>query len=116
MADMNDYLARLRRELGNATTVSASEAKNQFGQMLDSAIRDGAVVITKHDAPKAILLSIEEYEMLKQTRRLDSLSAEFDATYARMQQPGMAGKMAAAFNSSPRELGATAVKAARKKR
>ena len=116
MADTNEYLARLQRELGDVTTVPASDAKNQFGQLLDTALRDGAVVITKHDAPKAILLSIEEYEMIKQTRRLDSLSAEFDATYARMQQPGMASKMAAAYHSTPRELGAAAVKAARKKR
>ena len=37
------------------TTVAASEAKNKFGQVLDSALRDGAVVITKHDTPKAVL-------------------------------------------------------------
>lgn len=116
MVDPNEYLARLHQELGDVTTVSASDAKNQFGQLLDAAIRDGAVVITKHDAPRAILLSIEEYEAMKQTKRLESLSAEFDATYARMQQPGMASKMAAAFNSPPRDLGATAVKAARKQR
>ena len=43
----NDVLSKLRY-----ATVAASEAKNQFGQVLETALRDGAVVITKHDTPK----------------------------------------------------------------
>src|SRR6266850_2947429 len=105
----DDVLSRLRY-----TTVAASEAKNQFGQVLESALRDGAVVITKHDTPKAILLSIEELESITAHRRLDTLAREFDAKYARMQQPGFAKAMKTAFAASPKQLGATAVKAARK--
>jgi len=97
------------------TTVAASEAKNQFGQLLESALRDGAVVITKHDTPKAVLLSIEELEAIAAGGRLDSLAREFDAQYVRMQQPGFAKSMKAAFDASPKQLGAAAVKAARKR-
>lgn len=107
----NDVLSKLRY-----STVAASDAKNQFGQLLESALRDGAVVITKHDTPKAILLSIEELEAVAARSRLDTLTAEFDAKYVRMQQADFAKSMDTAFRATPKQLGATAVKAARKKR
>ena len=107
----NDVLSKLRY-----STVAASDAKNQFGQVLESALRDGAVVITKHDAPKAILMSIEELEAIAARSRLDTLTREFDAKYVRMQKPEFAKAMGAAFSASPKQLGSTAVKAARKKR
>ena len=96
-------------------TVTASEAKNQFGQVLESALHEGAVVITKHDAPKAILLSIEEFEAIASRGRLDTLAREFDAKYVRMQQPGFDRALRNAFGASPKQLGAAAVKAARKR-
>jgi antitoxin Phd len=106
----NDVLSKLRY-----TTVAASEAKNQFGQLLESALRDGAVVITKHDAPKAILLSIDELEAIAARSRLDTLADEFDAKYVQMQKPGFAKSMDRAFAATPKQLGAAAAKAARKK-
>lgn len=95
------------------TTVAASEAKNKFGQVLDSALRDGAVVITKHDTPKAVLISIEELEAVAARGRLDTLAREFDAQYLRMQDPGFAKAMGNAFAAGPKQLGATAAKAAK---
>ena|SRR5436190_13711566 len=96
-------------------TVTASEAKNQFGQVLESALREGAVVITKHDTPKAILLSIEEFEAIASRGRLDTLTREFDEKYVRMQRPGFDTALRNAFGASPKQLGAAAVKAARKR-
>jgi antitoxin Phd len=92
-----DILAKLRY-----MTVPASEAKNQFGQVLESALREGAVVITKHDTPKAVLLSIEELESIATSGRLDNLAHEFDEKYARMQQPGFTKTMDRAFAASPK--------------
>src|SRR5262245_34316818 len=89
---VSDYVAKLRAQLGAVTTVAASDAKNQFGQVLDAALSGNAVVITKHDTPKAILLSIEEFEAMTTPRhKLDALTADFDALYARMQQPAARG-------------------------
>jgi len=73
-------------------------------------------VITKHDAPKAVLLSIEELEAVAARSRLDTLTRDFDAKYVRMQQPDFAKSMDTAFRAPPKQLGAAAVKAARKKR
>ena len=44
-------------------SVSAREAKYQFGQLIDEA-RAGPVVVEKHGRPVVVVLSIEEYQRL----------------------------------------------------
>lgn len=104
-------------ELVDVPTVAATRLKNQFGSILERAAR-GAVAITRHDAPKAVLISYEDFEALVkvQNQNLGDLSAEFDALLARMQTPKARRGMAAAFKASPAALGRAAVKAARKRR
>ena len=98
-------------------SISATDAKNELGRVLDRVTQGHVVVITKHDAPKAVMLSIAEYESLTgRTRRaLETLSGEFDALLARMQTPHARAGMRAAFNASPTQLGKAAVAAARKR-
>jgi prevent-host-death family protein len=105
-----------RGEPVEASSVTATDAKKQFGRVLEMVLRGGAVVITKHDAPKAILLSVDEFNALIRTTetKLDSLSADFDAMLARMQTPRARSGMQAAFGASPKALGRAAVTAARK--
>jgi len=95
----------------------ASDAKNNFARVLEKAIQGEIVLITKHDAPKAVLISVEEFEALSRAseRRIDSLSAEFDALFSRMQGPAARKAMDDAFRASPAELGKVAVAAARKR-
>jgi len=97
---------------------SATEAKNQFGRALDIVTHGGLVVITRHDAPKAVLVSVDEFNALASasTRRLDTLSNQFDAMLSQMQTPRARAGMRAAFNASPEELGKAAVAVARKRR
>jgi prevent-host-death family protein len=61
-------------------TLTATEAKNGFGRLLDTADEKGAVAITRRGAPKAVLLSIKEFDALVAAgeRTLDTLTAEFD--------------------------------------
>jgi len=96
---------------------NATVAKNAFGRMLDTAHRQGAVVITKHDAPKAVLVSLDEFNALARAAesKLDTLSGEFDALLARMQTPRARAGMRAAFDATPRQFGKAAVAAARKR-
>ena len=49
-------------------TVAATQVKNEFGAILDKATHSGAVAITRHDTPKAVLVSYEEFESLVQAR------------------------------------------------
>ena len=96
--------------------VAATKVKNEFGTMLDKATRDGAVAITRHDTPRAVLLSYEEFESLAQarSRNLDSLSNEFDELLKTLQRPKVKKAMKTAFDAAPAELGRNAVNAAAK--
>jgi prevent-host-death family protein len=108
----------IRNRRGEAPIkISATEAKNRLGEVLDSVMQDGMVLITKHETPKAVLLSMEEYAALSRAAqtRLDTLNGEFDALLARMQTAKARAGMRAAFNASPKRLGKAAVAAARKR-
>jgi antitoxin Phd len=106
-----------RGERVNASSFTATEAKNEFGRVLEMVIQGGVVVITKHDAPKAVLVSMEEFSALARATesKLETLSSEFDALLARMQTPKARAGMKAAFDASPEQLGRAAVAAARKR-
>src|SRR2546430_2503275 len=103
--------------LGAASTVTATDVKNEFGRILEKVIQGGIVVITKHDEPKAVLISVREFNALTNANRmkLDTLSGEFDALLARMQTPAARSGMKAAFDASPKQLGKAAVAVARKR-
>jgi len=100
-----------------SVAVSATQAKNQFGGLLETVIQGGRVVITKHDSPKAILMSMGEFNSLSNAHKaeLEALSGEFDRLLARMQTPAARAGMNAAFHSTPKELGRAARAAARKR-
>jgi antitoxin Phd len=99
-------------------TVTATKFKNEFGAILEKVTRGGAVVITRHDKPTAVLICRDEFESLVKARShtLDDLSTEFDALLVRMQTPKARKGMKAAFNAPSAQLGRAAVKAARKRR
>ena len=108
---------RRRRQSRLSVAVSSTEAKNKFGRILEKVIRGGRIIITKHDSPKAVLISMEEFQALSsaQGAQLAMLSAEFDAIVARLQTPEARAGMNAAFHATPKELGKAAVAAARKR-
>ena len=70
-------------ELIEIPEIAATQAKNTFGELLDRVAASGAVAITRHDTPKAVLLSYEEFESLSSARSetLDALSTKFDQVY-----------------------------------
>jgi antitoxin Phd len=104
-------------ELVEIPEVAATQAKNTFGELLDRVATSGAVAITRHDMPKAVLLSYEEFESLSSARSetLEALSTKFEDLLERMQSPTSRKGMEAAFNASPAALGRAAVKAARRR-
>ena len=110
---VHDY----QSERQEASSITATEAKNEFGRILEKVIQGGTVVITKHNAPKAVLISMDKFNSLSRANRvkLDMLSGEFDALLARMQTPAARAGMKAAFDASPGQLGKAAVAAARKR-
>lgn len=95
---------------------TATVAKNEFGRLLERAIRGTTVVITKHDSPKAVLISMEQFNALSQAPqlKLNALSEQFDALLTRMQTAEARAGMEAAFRASSQRLRKAAVAAARK--
>jgi len=113
-------LATFRNSRGETlapASVTASEAKSEFGRVLEMAMQGGAVVITKHDAPKAVLISVENFNALSGATdtTLDTLNREFDALLAGMQTSKARRGMKTAFAASGRKLGQAAVAAARRR-
>lgn len=99
------------------TSFTATQAKNAFGSLLEAALRGDRIFITKHRSPKAVLMSMEEFNSLSEssTADLQTLTEEFDAMLARMQAPKARAGLKAAFAASPKRLGKAAVRAARKR-
>ena len=119
MASMTTLTYRNRHgELVDVPTVAATRFKNEFGAIFEQAALGGAVAITKHNAPKAVLLSYAEFEALTKDSApaLDELTERFDELLERMQTPQAKDAMATAFDATPTQLGRAAVKAARPKR
>lgn len=102
-------------DLVDVPTVAATRFKNEFGAVFEQAALSGAVAITKHNTPKAVLLSVAEFEALTTAREpaLDELTERFDELLQRMQQPKAKAALAEAFDAAPAQLGRAAVKSAR---
>src|ERR1700755_1809266 len=103
-------------KLIDVPAVAATRLKNEFGAVFELAALGGAVVITKHDTPRAVLLSYAEFEALtaSATPALDDLSGRFDALLATMQTRAAKAGVAAAFDAFAEEMGTAAVQAARR--
>lgn len=108
-----------RQENRGATKASytATEAKNEFGRLLEQAIQGTTILITKHDSPRAVLISIDHFQTLQEApqAKLNTLSEQFDTLLERMQSPKARRAMAAAFRADNKQLGKAAVAAARKR-
>lgn len=96
---------------------TATEAKNQMGQMLKMVMQGRPVFITIRETPEAAVIPIAEYERLAGAAeaRLNTLTRAFDDLLARMQTPQARKGMQAAFDASPEELAKNAVAFARKR-
>ena len=104
-----------RGDFVDVPLIAATRVKNEFGMVLEQALRGGAVAITRHDMPKAVLMSYDEFQALirDRTPSLNDLRAEYDGLLSNMQTPKARKGMADAFNATPKALGKAAVKAAR---
>lgn len=94
--------------------VTSTEAQNSFGRVMETVARGSTVFVTRHNAPQAVVISVERYEELTRpgTAELDALTREFDDLLAGMQTPEAGAALRDAFAASPDALGRAAVAAA----
>lgn len=107
-----------RGEIVTVESIPAEELKNAPGSVLDQAASGRAVVVTRRSAPRAVILSIEDFQALARDRSpgLGELEGRFDNLVASMQTKQSKAGVAALFRAAPVELGRAAVAAARKPR
>ena len=117
MADIPRF-RNARGELVEVESVAATRLKNEPGTIIEKVLTGGAVAITRHETPKAVILSYDDFLSLAQAREpsLGALSSEFDALLDAMQSPGARKAVASAFEASTEALGTAAVRAAAKER
>ncbi|MEJ8814111.1 hypothetical protein WKW77_23705 [Variovorax ureilyticus] len=94
--------------------VSATNLVAGMQKVTSAVMTHGAVVVTRHDEPAMVLMSIDRYLALEQAAEpdLDALTRQFDDMFARMQGDEAAEAMEDAFAMTPAELGKAAVRAA----
>jgi prevent-host-death family protein len=99
-------------------SISATELKNATADVFEQVASRRAVAITRHDKPRAVLLSVEQYEALAGQRPdwLEKLHEEYRGMLDRMQGPEQRAAAERAFNATPEELGEAAVWAAQQKK
>jgi prevent-host-death family protein len=101
-------------------TVNATQAKNQFGEILRRVREASPVFIEKHGTPIAVVLDVQSYEALRlrardaQQIQLDALRDEFEAMYADMQRPKSRRSIDRLSNVSDNELNSTAKRHAKR--
>jgi PHD/YefM family antitoxin component YafN of YafNO toxin-antitoxin module len=91
-------------------SVSATQLVAGIQKVGRTVATHGAVLITKHDQPAYVLMSVERYCEMQRAAEPDlgALGGEFDAMLARMQGQGDA--------MAPEAIGTAAVKAVKPRR
>ena len=96
-------------------TISATELKNATADVFEQVASRRAVAITRHDKPRAVLLSVEQYEALTEQQNpdwLEKLHEEYRGMLDRMQGPEQRAAAEKLFKATPEELGEAALWAA----
>ena len=99
-------------------TISATELKNATADVFEQVAARRAVAITRHEKPRAVLLSVEQYEALTGQQNpdwLEKLHEEYRGLLDRMQGPEQRAAAEKLFKATPEELGEAAVWAAQQK-
>ena len=99
-------------------TISATELKNATADVFEQVAARRAVAITRHEKPRAVLLSVEQYEALTGQQNpdwLEKLHEEYRGMLDRMQGPEQRAAAEKLFKATPEELGEAALWAAQQK-
>jgi prevent-host-death family protein len=103
-------------------TVTATEAQHEFDRILDIVEGGCEVVITRDNAPYAVLVPVESFDVLSgdasarpiaDASLLETLTVGFDAMFENMQTPEAGAAADRVFDTPPEELARAAVEAAR---
>ena len=97
---MNETKEIMNSALDGLPKFSATSLVNKMSAITKEVMRRGVTVITNHNAPTMVLMSVERYIQLEQASKhnLDGLTDEFNSLYAKMQETGVAERTTAALD------------------
>ncbi len=92
-----------------------TELAGELPKVSRAVLAQGEVIITAHNKPEMVLMTVERYLQLQEAGRpnLDKLGQDFDELFSVMQGPQAHQAALAAFSFGGEELGKAAVAAAR---
>ncbi len=92
-------------------SISATDFKKDFANVFRRLGSRGTVAVVNHRQARAVLVGVEEYAELARLRDslLGSLEAEFDRSFAAMQESDASSAVDALFSSTPEQLGSAAI-------
>ncbi|AGU53836.1 hypothetical protein VAPA_2c12830 [Variovorax paradoxus B4] len=104
-------IAEIERLTRNLPSFSATKLASGMQSVTGTVMARGAVLITRHEQPSMVLMSVERYLALEQAAQpdLEALTRHFDTMFSHMQGEAAAQAMADAFAMAPAELGEAAV-------
>jgi prevent-host-death family protein len=101
-------------------TRPASLVKTNWRDIVADANIHGEVVVTNHERPEVVVVSMARYEKLRRDAEandpLAKLRAEWDRELAWLKEPGAEEEIRRIFNSTPEEIARAANAAAKRKR
>jgi PHD/YefM family antitoxin component YafN of YafNO toxin-antitoxin module len=97
--------------------VTATQLKSETSDVFDLVVREGAVAVYRHEKPRGVLLSIEQYEALvgPELDWLAEITRECRAMFDAMQSPEQKAAALRLFEATPEELGEAAVRGAQRR-
>ncbi len=101
--------------IASLPSFSATKLVAGMQKVISAVMTHGAVLVTRHDEPVMVLLSVDRYLKLQEAAapNLEMLTRQFDTMFARMQGVEAARNMADAFAMTPAQLGEAAARAAK---
>jgi prevent-host-death family protein len=115
----NPTMSELEELLGTHATHRASDVKASWREIVANARALGEVIVTNHNRPEVVVLSVERYAKLRSEAiandPLRTHRARFDHELAVLRESGAPEQLRDAFRASPRELAAAANAAKRRR-
>ena len=100
------------------TPVTATALKNHTADVLDQVAKQGTLAITRHNKPRAVLMTLELFQELtggSGETWLADLHKEYQGVLEEMQSPEQKEAARRLFEASPEELAQAAVRGAQRK-
>ena len=105
---------------GSYASHPAADVKASWRNVVDDANTHGEVVVTSHDRPQVVVVSISRYAQLREQAAANDplrlLRSEFDRQLAALEKPDTAARMSELLGASPEAMAGAANRAASRRK